>query len=114
MKRTLLYTLALLVLGASLAVAQTTPPAGPPSGQRVGPNFVDANGDGICDLYQSGQGGRKAGQGAGQRNGPGDGTGNRGLGPRDGTGYGAAARGGSGTGQCDGTAKRQGRRGGGR
>jgi hypothetical protein len=101
MKRTLLYTLALLVLGASLAAAQTTPPAGPPSGQGVGPNFVDANGDGICDLYQARQ---ASGQTAGRGYGPGNGTGNRGAGPRDGTGYGA------GRGTCNGTGRRGGRR----
>jgi hypothetical protein len=111
MKRTILFTLALLALGASLAVAQTTPPAGPPSGQRVGPNFVDANGDGICDLYQTRQ---ATGQKAGKGYGPGNGTGNRGAGPRDGTGYGAG-RGtcnGTGTGTPQGRAYRGGRGGG--
>lgn len=97
MKRTLLSTLGLLLLGASIALAQQAPaPGGPPAGQQVGPNFVDADGDGICDNYQTRRaGGQKAGKGRG----PGNGTGNNGVGPRDGTGYGA----GNGTGTCTGT-----------
>ena len=76
-----------------------------PAGQ--GPAFVDANGDGICDNYQAG----RAGQGRGQRGrrggyGPGDGAGHQGMGPRDGTGYGA----GSGV-NCDGTGPKGQRRG---
>jgi len=78
----------------------------------AGPNFVDANGDGICDLYQTGQGARA---GKGRRMGPADGTGNKGIGPRDGTGFGARAGAGGGNGICDGTGKGRsagGRRGG--
>jgi hypothetical protein len=99
MKRTLLYTLGLMLLGASVAAAQAPPPPAP---QGKGPAFVDANGDGICDNYQT----RGAnGQRAGKRQGPGDGSGNQGVGPRDGTGYGARAGGGTGTctGTCTGT-----------
>ena len=56
----------------------------------------DQNGDGICDLTgQPVRSGRQAGQGAragkGLRLGPGDGTGNQGNGPRDGTGFGRKA-----------------------
>ncbi len=101
MKRMLISTLGVLLLGASIAAAQTPAPGGtPPPGQRVGPNFVDANGDGICDNYQTRQGN---GQKAGKRNGPGNGAGNNGIGPRDGTGYGARNGGGACTGTCTGT-----------
>jgi hypothetical protein len=86
MKRALLLAAALLFLAAG-AFAQEAP-AGPPSQTPAvgGPNFVDANGDGICDLNQPGV---KRGKGRG----PGDGTGNRGVGPRDGSGYGPGAKG---------------------
>lgn len=106
------------------ASAQTT-------GKKNGKTFVDLNGDGICDNFQTGYGfdddgdgipngqdpdyvkpkdgsGKKFMHGNMSKNkfgkggfGPGDGTGNSGLGPKDGTGYGAAS--GSGTGVCDGT-----------
>ena len=89
--------------------------------------FVDLNGDGVCDHFQTGYGfdadgdgipngqdpdyvkpldgsGQKFMHGKTSKNkfgmggyGPGDGTGNSGLGPKDGTGYGP------GTGTCDGT-----------
>ena len=101
MKRTLLYTLGLLVLGAAIASAQQPPrPTTPPAGQGVGPNFVDADGDGICDNFQARHpNGQKAGKGRG----PGSGMGNNGAGPRDGTGYGAGAGRGTGTGTCTGS-----------
>ena len=62
----------------------------------------DANGDGICDHCGNPVGsGRANAQGKAAKNGkhwgPGDGTGNQGMGPRDGTGYGAQS--GQGTGQ---------------
>jgi hypothetical protein len=68
-------------------------------GQR-GANFVDADGDGVCD-----NAGTKAGMQNkhGKGKGPGDGTGNKGVGPKDGTGYGAGKGTGTGTGTCDGT-----------
>jgi type II secretory pathway pseudopilin PulG len=54
----------------------------------------DANGDGICDHCGNPVGsGKENPQGKaakkGNHWGPGDGTGNQGVGPRDGTGYGA-------------------------
>ena len=104
MKRTIITALGLIVFSASLAFAQQAPPSAPVAGQaqaRVGPNFVDADGDGICDLQ-----GSRAGQKRGRGYGPGDGTGNKGAGPLDGTGYGAMSGGksaGAGTGICDGT-----------
>ena len=99
MRRLMTLTLGALIALTVTASAQTAP-AGPPTDRptpaAVGPNFVDDDGDGICDNYQA-RGGRR-----GRGHGPGDGTGNRGVGPRDGTGYGAGS--GAGTcGTCDGT-----------
>jgi hypothetical protein len=115
MKRFAIFAAAVgvLIVMAGAARAQTTsPPATTPS--TVGPNFVDADGDGICDNCTGtprgqGQGqGRKSGKGRGGY-GPGDGTGSQGLGPRDGSGYGTGA----GIGTCTGTGpKGRGRRGG--
>ncbi len=96
MKRTLMIAAGLLVAFAAVAAAQTSPSPAPAPGAptTVGPNFVDANGDGICDRYQSGQ--RGPGQGQGRRYG--NGTGTR---PQDGTGMGPGPSAGGGT--CDGT-----------
>jgi hypothetical protein len=100
MNRSLIITAAILLTFAGLTAAQQTSPtpAAPPTqGQTgVGPNFVDADGDGICDRCPS-----RAGQKRGRGNGPGDGTGNRGVGPRDGTGYGPGTS--TCTGVCTGT-----------
>lgn len=106
MTRILILVLALVVGLGAAASAQTPAPTAPPgpAGTRVGPNFVDADGDGICDLYQQ----RAAsGQRMGRGYGPGNGTGNRGMGPRDGTGYGP----GGASGNCDGTGPKGLRRG---
>jgi hypothetical protein len=107
MKRALILGLgALLVLsmaGVAQAQAPTTPPAA--AGTGIGPNFVDANGDGICDNFQNGTRGQGQGQGQGQgkRYGQGKGNGTH-VGPQDGTGFGRGAMGGgTGTGTCDGT-----------
>lgn len=91
MKSTLIAA-ALLVAFASIAAAQTTPSPAPAPGAptTVGPNYVDANGDGICDRFQSGQ--------AGQGKRYGNGTGTR---PQNGTGMGPGPSAGGGT--CDGT-----------
>lgn len=96
MKRTLMIAAGLLVAFAAVAAAQTTPSPAPAPGAptTVGPNFVDANGDGICDRFQSGQ--RGPGQGQGRRYGNGSGTR-----PQDGTGLGPGPSAGGGT--CDGT-----------
>jgi hypothetical protein len=98
MKRALILAVGILSISAATAFAQspTTPEA--PATRTVGADFVDANGDGICDNFQ-----------AGTRQGQGNGMARRGkrLGPQDGSGYGAgsgAAVGrGNGTGVCDGT-----------
>jgi hypothetical protein len=109
MKRTLILGIgALLVIAsmASPAEAQSPTPQNP-AGTAIGANFVDLNGDGICDNFQSGA---RMGNGQGNGKGQGQGKGRR-LGdgthpaPKDGTGFGAPAGAGAGggTGQCDGT-----------
>ena len=86
------------------ASAQTTPGTG-----KKGAQFVDQNGDGVCDNFGT-KSGQKMGNGTrGKGFGPGNGTGNMGAGPKDGTGYGTkcgsagCAATGTGTGVCDGT-----------
>lgn len=72
-------------------------------------NWVDKNGDGICDNYgTSAQGANRVGKGFGKK----DGTGNP-LKPQDGTGYGAQKGGkmGKANAYCNGTGS-QGKRGG--
>ena len=97
MKRTVILAAALIVAFAAGAAAQTPSPAPAPGAPTtVGPNYVDANGDGICDRYQSGQAGQGQGQGRGKRYG--NGTRPR---PQDGTGFGPGPSAGGGT--CDGT-----------
>jgi hypothetical protein len=72
---------------ASTTQVQSKAPAPPP--QR----WHDQNGDGICDVCGQAVGsGRRISPGSnarqGRRYGPGDGSGNQGNGPKDGTGYG--------------------------
>jgi hypothetical protein len=95
MKRVLVITMGLVLVFAAISSAQPAPQN--PTPTTVGPNFVDNNGDGICDLYQQ-RGGQRAGRGG---YGPRDGSGSQGVGPRDGTGYGPGPSAGGGT--CDGT-----------
>ncbi|MFH1198348.1 MAG: hypothetical protein V1720_21785 [bacterium] len=81
-----------------------TPGSGNPDAPKV--NWVDANGDGICDNFGTTNQGSGKGKGYGKK----DGTGNH-VRPQDGTGYGK--KGGNGTGICDGTgSKGRGNRGG--
>jgi len=104
MTRALVMAAAALLVSAVTASAQNQPPAAQPAPTAqtaVGPNFVDNDGDGICDLQQA-----RANRGAATRagrggNGPGDGTGNGRIGPRDGSGFGRGPSAGGGT--CDGT-----------
>jgi hypothetical protein len=112
MKRFVIFaaTLGAVMVMAGVAGAQANPPA-TQTPTTVGLNFVDANGDGICDNCT----GTGQGQGKGARKGrggygPGNGTGNQGVGPRDGSGYGP----GGGSGNCDGTGPKGQRRRGGR
>ena len=78
---------------------------------QTGLNWVDENGDGICDNYGTENQGSKQGlgrkgkgqglnNGTGTRGGFGDGTGVR---PQDGTGFGRKGGNATGTGTCDGT-----------
>jgi hypothetical protein len=119
MKRLVTLAAALAVTFA-LAGATRTQAADDQAGSQptrqaaVKPNFVDNDGDGICDnCTGTGQGARVGARQGRGGHGPGDGTGNQGVGPQDGSGYGAR----SGAGTCDGTgpkgqARRAGRRGG--
>lgn len=104
MQRILVLAVGLLFVSVLTASTQQAGPATRPGpGKNVSsPNFVDADGDGICDLFQS-RAGQGQGQGRGKRGGygPGDGTGHQGVGPRDGTGFGPGS--GAGNGTCDGT-----------
>jgi hypothetical protein len=95
MTRALILSLGLVLAAAAVASAQTPQTPAPQASQQttVGPNFVDANGDGICDHFQAGT---RPGRGWGR----GQGTGTR-IGPQDGTGYGPGP--GVGGGTCDGT-----------
>ncbi|MBK7105614.1 MAG: hypothetical protein IPH62_10060 [Ignavibacteriae bacterium] len=63
-----------------------------------GTNWVDADGDGICDNF----GTDNQGKGTGNAYGLKDGSGTQ-VRPQDGTGYGKVSGAGSGTGVCDGT-----------
>ena len=109
MKRAALFltvVLSVILLSAS-SYAQTTPtnPVKTP-----GINWVDANGDGICDNFgTANQGVGRTGKGYGKK----DGTGNP-LRPQDGTGYGKKAGNATGTGVCDGTGPKGSARRGGR
>jgi hypothetical protein len=110
MKKVLMMTVATLALATWAAAADDAAATPTPAASKatVGPNFVDADGDGICDHFQARSEVRGAARGrSGKRGyGPGDGTGNQGIGPRDGSGYGP----GGGSGNCDGTGpKGQGR-----
>ncbi len=103
MKRVLILGLGALLVSAAVASAQSAPP--PPGRAQTrasaGANFVDANGDGICDNVATGaRGANGQGQGKAYRGGKGDGTH---VGPKDGTGFGAPSGAGTGTGICDGT-----------
>jgi hypothetical protein len=103
MKRALILGLGALLVTATIAAAQGRPAAAPKATGKaaVGANFVDANGDGICDNFQNGTRGA-GGQGQGKGYGGGKGNGTH-VGPQDGTGFGAPAGAGGGTGICDGT-----------
>jgi hypothetical protein len=112
MTRTLIIATGLVLAFASQSLAQQVPPVGPPTTSQAGtgPAFVDADGDGICDRFQAGAVGQRAGQGQGRKLGPQDGSGQK-LRLRDGTGRGLGPA--TGKGVCDGTGpKGRARRGG--
>jgi hypothetical protein len=95
-------TIAVSLAGVSSVLAQTQERPRQQS-QHV---THDANGDGICDICTQPVGsGQANAQGQQSKNGkhwgPGDGTGNQGSGPQDGSGYGSQS--GNGIGLRDGT-----------
>ncbi len=93
MKRVLFVAVGLVLAMAGTASAQATVARGQTRAQTAPPAraaFVDANGDGVCDTFQSG-----TPQGKAYGRGRGNGTH---VGPQDGTGYGAAQGAGGGTG----------------
>ncbi len=100
---------AVLAFGIAEARSQSSSPT--PIQKKAG--IVDNDGDGICDLTglpvgNGGQSGNAPQAKRGNRNGPSDGTGNRQVGPKDGTGYGAQS--GKRSGPRDGTQARIGER----
>jgi hypothetical protein len=100
MKRAVLLTsvLFLVVFFTSNSFAQTTP-AGNGKGPGAKINWVDADGDGICDnVGTSNQGVNRAGKGYGKKDGTGSGTR-----PQDGTGYGKKGGNATASGTHDGT-----------
>jgi len=98
--------LMILSLGAVLAFAMTASAQGNRQAAAKGKSqqagsrtaFVDNDGDGICDNFQTGASGQQA-QARGK------GNGNQGVGPRNGSGYrsGNGVGRGAGSGNCDGT-----------
>ena len=105
MKRILNAAVALALVGALsiLATHNAMAQQKGTSAAKRGAQFVDQDGDGVCDNFAT-KGGQKMGQaGARKGNGTCDGTGHSGQGPKDGTGYGKMNGGGMGTGACDGT-----------
>jgi hypothetical protein len=87
----LFVTLALLMLSSQVSAQGNT--VNSPTLTRSQHQIHDQNGDGLCDVCKQPVGsGRVNAQGqkaqSGKHWGPGDGTGNQGQGPKDGTGYG--------------------------
>jgi hypothetical protein len=96
---------ALTLVGAGGTRASDEPAAGKATALRAG--FVDVDGDGVCDNCTAAGRGQRSGQGKAAKprkgrggNGPADGSGNQGVRPRDGSGYGP------GSGSCDGSGSR--------
>ncbi len=116
MKRIINAALTLAIIGA-LGVLFTHESFAQQKGTGAGrgARFVDQDGDGVCDNYANRSAQKMGNVQKGKGYGPGNGTGNMGQGPKDGTGYGKKAgnstgvcdgtgpKGGTGTGVCDGT-----------
>ena len=105
MKNLMNLSIALLVLTflTTVMFAQSNPDGKGLRGQNAQSQWVDTNGDGVCDNFgTANQGNKNAVNGrkgnSGQR--VGDGSGVR---PQDGTGFGKGNGGGTGNGNCDGT-----------
>ena len=95
-------TITVMLVGASAMLAQQQVQ----SRKQLQHTINDANGDGVCDVcgqpVGSGQANAQGKQAKkGKHWGPGDGSGNQGKGPKDGTGYGSQS--GKGIGARDGT-----------
>ncbi len=102
MKRTINTALTLALVGAlGILFTHETLAQQKGTGKAHGAQFVDQDGDGVCDNYTNRSGQKMGNAQKGKGYGPGNGTGNMGQGPKDGTGYGKKA--GNGTGVCDGT-----------
>ncbi|GMV95310.1 MAG: hypothetical protein AMXMBFR82_50880 [Candidatus Hydrogenedentota bacterium] len=101
------------VLALAMAAGPVMAQQGTPSGKGV--NYVDADGDGVCDNYGTSacngcQGGKGQGKGQGVCDGTGKGQGKgKGQGVCDGSGKGQGKGQGKGKGTCDGTGKGQGK-----
>jgi hypothetical protein len=105
MKR-IINILSVLAIMAALGVLFTQEATAQEKGTGAGTRsaqFIDQDGDGVCDNVGTGIGQKQGQAGKGKGYGPGDGTGNAGQGPKDGTGYGKRAGAGSGSGVCNGT-----------
>ncbi len=99
MKRTVLFTLAVLLTTIFFVSTSNAQSTGRGNSGVVKTNWVDLNGDGICDnVGTSLQGKNQSSRGFGKK----DGTGNP-IRPQDGTGYGNKAGNLTGTGTCTGT-----------
>jgi hypothetical protein len=101
-KTLVVAAIAVILVGASSMVAQDQGQ----SRKQLQHSIHDANSDGICDVCGQPAGSGQANiQGKQAKNGkhwgPGDGSGNQGNGPKDGTGYGSQS--GKGIGAHDGT-----------
>ncbi len=97
--------------GESVSTTAKNTESGPGKGEVVSQqartqvrsqNFIDEDGDGVCD-NQGKKVGKKNQAKSGKGYGPGDGTGNKGIGPKDGSGFGAGKSAGTGSGNNDGT-----------
>ncbi len=102
MKRIIRASLTLALVGAlGILFTHDTLAQQKGAGKVRGTQFVDQDGDGVCDNYTARSSQKLANTRNGKGYGPGNGMGNMGQGPKDGTGYGKMA--GNGTGLCDGT-----------
>lgn len=81
----LLILLSFMLVSTGLVYSQ---PSYSRANAGKGQYFVDKNKDGVCDNYGQRMGMRSQSK-KGKGYGPGDGTGNFGIRPKDGTGYGA-------------------------
>lgn len=98
MKRTAFFAIAIFFSFFLFANSSNAQTKGNGNGNQQKINWVDTNGDGICDNYGTSLQGSNSGKGYGKK----DGTGT-GLRPQDGTGYGKKGGLATGTGTCDGT-----------